>query len=116
MFKEKKLVGTRIVRVTPGIAVQIGVKGEKRKLENMNVKHSLEGAVSMVVKDGMLDGTFFVSMRRGGGAGYLDGRHCAVGRVIQGWNTLLDIERKDNGGNAIIRKGPTTTILDCGVV
>lgn len=117
--------GTRVYRVVPGLTVQLGdvlrnggksgrdATGGAFEMENVRVRHSVPGLVSMATDRGRVDCRFFVNTREGE-SGYLDGRYCAFGRVVQGMAVWHDVERR--AGGMFVRRAPRVEIVQCGVL
>lgn len=121
-------VGTSVYRVVPGLTVQLGdvlqnggrsgraaTEDGTLALENVRVKHSIPGLVSMTRgQDGRVDSRFFVNTRPGD-SGYLDGRYCAFGRVMDNMEFLYRVERA-TGKGAFARRLPKVRIVDADVL
>lgn len=121
-------VGTSVYRVVPGLTVQLGdvLKNGGRsgqaatadgslELENVRVKHSIPGLVSMARGvDGKADSRFFVNTRPGD-SGYLDGRYCAFGRVVDNMSFWYKVEQKAEKGIFASRL-PKVEIVGAGVL
>lgn len=121
-------VGTSVYRVVPGLTVQLGdvlqnggrsgraaTEDGTLALENVRVKHSIPGLVSMVRgPEGLVDSRFFVNTRPGD-SGYLDGRYCAFGRVMDNMEFLYKVERAAGKG-AFVSRLPKVRIVDAGVL
>lgn len=118
-------VGTRVYRVVPGLTVQLGdvlrnggksgrdASGGMFEMENVRVRHSMPGLVSMATQKGRVDCRFFVNTKQGE-SGYLDGRYCAFGRVLEGMEVWHEVERRAGGG--IVSRVPRVEIVRCGVL
>lgn len=121
-------VGTSVYRVVPGLTVQLGdvlnnggksgraaTEDGTLELENVRVKHSIPGLVSMANgRDGRVDSRFFVNTRPGD-SGYLDGRYCAFGRVTDNVEFWYRVERAAGKG-AFASRLPKVRIIGAGVL
>lgn len=121
-------VGTSVYRVVPGLTVQLGdvLKNGGRSgraatadgslaLENVRVRHTIPGLVSMARGvDGRGDSRFFVNTRPGD-SGYLDGRYCAFGRVLENMSFWYKVERKADKG-VFASRLPKVEIVAAGVL
>lgn len=117
--------GTRVYRVVPGLTVQLGdvlrnggksgrdASGGMFEMENVRVRHSVPGMVSMATQKGQVDCRFFVNTKQGE-SGYLDGRYCAFGRVLEGMGVWHEVERRV--GRGIVSRVPRVEIVRCGVL
>lgn len=120
-------VGTSVYRVVPGLTVQLGdvlnnggksgraaTEDGTLELENVRVKHSIPGLVSMANgRDGRVDSRFFITTRPGD-SGYLDGRYCAFGRVMDNMEFWYRVERAA-GKNAFGSRLPKVRIIGAGM-
>lgn len=120
--------GTSVYRVVPGLTVQMGdvlknggksgraANGSSMAQENFRVMHSIPGIVSMAHdQNGMVDSRFFVNTRPGD-SGYLDGKYCAFGRVLENMNFLYEVENAAERHGGFVSRLPKVIIEACGVL
>lgn len=122
--KELHYKGTPFHRIISGFMIQGGdtVSGDGRGSEsiyggtfpdeNFKIKHSHAGVVSMVNSGPDSNGSqFFITTVK---AGWLDGEHVVLGKVIQGMDTVYAIEGGAGTYNGKPRK--KVVIADCGEI
>jgi peptidylprolyl isomerase len=113
--------GCRFHRIIPHFIVQSGdfiahdgtqnesAQGPKFEDENFSVKHDAPGIVSMANSGRNSNGgQFFITMLR---APWLDGRHVAFGKVIDGMNV---VELIQSAGQSSGVPKQSVVIHDCG--
>lgn len=120
--------GTAVYRIVPGLTVQMGdvlhnggksghaANSNSFQEENFRVMHSIPGIVSMVHdQKGMVDSRFFVNTRPGD-SGYLDGKYCAFGRVLNNLNFLYEVEHAAERRGGFVSRLPKVIIERCGTL
>lgn len=127
---ENGYMHTKVYRLLPGLTVQMGdvlnnfgrsgkaASEDSFPAEGYRVQHTMPGIVSMVRgPNGNVDSRFFVTTRPGD-SGYLDmngGRYVAFGRVVEGFDALLDLNAI-GGRSGDSRPKAKIEIVDCGVL
>lgn len=121
---------TDVYRIVPGLTVQMGdvlrnggksgraANGSQMQPETYRILHTVPGIVSMVRGTGAaVDSRFFITTRPGDSS-YLDSeshKYVAFGRVIDGFDVLLEMERNGSRGGDSKPNRPIQ-IQDCGLL
>lgn len=121
---------TEVYRVVPGLTVQMGdvlrnggrsgraSNGSSLPAETYRLLHTVPGVVSMARgPGGTIDSRFFVTTRPGDSS-YLDAesrKYVAFGRILSGFEVLLDFERIGSRGGDSRPKLPIV-ITRCGTL